>query len=71
MRQRNPHLKIQQYIQRKVIERIYTELQIPLPGGGWNQSQHRGGGGREESLEESDGEIDEEVEEVYDDDDMI
>ena len=72
MRQRFPHLKIQQYIQRKIIERIYNELQIPLPssnsGGGRNQ--HRGGA-RDESVEESEGEIDEEVDEIEDDDDMI
>ncbi|XP_066914160.1 intraflagellar transport protein 140 homolog isoform X1 [Clytia hemisphaerica] len=74
MRQRFPHLKIQQYIKRKIIERIYNELQIALPssnqnnGGGRNQ--HRGGA-RDDSVEESEGEIDEEVDEIEDDDDMI
>ena len=60
-RKRFPHIRIQHHIQRKVIEKVYNELQIPLPN---NKKLNNQG--------DDDSEVDEEVEGAYDeDDDMI
>ena len=61
-RQRFSHVRIQHHLQRKVIERIYTELQMTLP----NETKSK-------INAQDDDEIDEEVEEggYDDDDDMI
>jgi len=75
MRQRFPHLKIQQYISRNIIEKVYTALDVPLPASITNTRNKGGSSGltNEGSMEESDGEeVAEEMDEDgYDDDDMI
>ena len=68
-RQRFPHVRIQHHVQRQVIEKVYTELQIPLPNNKSNKNnkiKHD-----DDDDDDDEDEVDEEVEGAYDDDDMI
>lgn len=64
-RQRFPHVCLQHHVQRNIIEKVYNELQIPLPNNNKNQNN------KMKYAEDDEDEVDEEVEGAYDDDDMI